>query len=274
MNTTFNRALKQSTTIRKDLSSLSSQPRSSDSHVSSSPSSASILSPAALGSLSASLTAFQKTIDEYNSLAKQELNPAKQDKANERIRNFRTELSEFRKEFDALKNARDEALHSQNRTELLGRRPFVTATPENPYANTSSGAASSSAYGGGGGSSSSSHARTSSGGTGVGGNGYAMGSGDVSREQHALREQNFFNSTNSALDEYIARGQAVLGDLGEQREMLKNTQKKLYSVANTLGVSGNTIRMIERRAREDKWIFWAGVVVFFLFCWLCLHFLR
>lgn len=53
-----------------------------------------------------------------------------------------------------------------------------------------------------------------------------MGSGDVTREQHALREQNFFNSTNSALDEYIARGQAVLGDLGEQREMLKNTQKK------------------------------------------------
>lgn len=101
-----------------------------------------------------------------------------------------------------------------------------------------------------------------------------MGSGDVSREDHALREQHFFASTNSALDEYIARGQAVLGDLGTQREMLKNTQKRLYSVANTLGVSGDTIRMIERRSREDKWIFWAGVVVFFLFCWLCLHFLR
>ena len=72
----------------------------------------------------------------------------------------------------------------------------------------------------------------------------------------------------------IHRGQAVLGDLGAQRDMLKNTQKKMYSVANTLGVSGDTIRMIERRAKQDKWIFWAGVVVFFLFCWLCLHFLR
>lgn len=101
-----------------------------------------------------------------------------------------------------------------------------------------------------------------------------MGGNDYTRETHALREQNFFASTNTALDEYIARGQAVLGDLGSQREMLKGTQKRLYSVANTLGVSGDTIRMIERRAKQDKWIFWAGVVVFFLFCWLCLHFLR
>ncbi|KAF4125510.1 golgi SNAP receptor complex member 2 [Geosmithia morbida] len=82
------------------------------------------------------------------------------------------------------------------------------------------------------------------------------------------------NRTNQALDDYIARGQAVLGDLGQQREMLKSTQKRLYSVANTLGVSSDTIRMVERRAREDKWIFAAGVIVFILFCWLVLHYLR
>lgn len=81
-------------------------------------------------------------------------------------------------------------------------------------------------------------------------------------------------STNAQLDEYLERGRAVLGDLGQQREMLKGTQKKLYNVANTLGVSGDTIRMVERRAKQDKWIFWAGVVVFFLFCWLVIHFLR
>lgn len=280
-NTTFNSALKQSTAIRKDLAQLQSQPlataASSDS--ASSPSAAQVLTPAALGSLSASLAAFQKTIDEYNSLARQELNPAKQEKAYDRIRNFRTEHAGYRRELDALKAARDEVLHAHDRHELLGRRPYVTATPENPYASAGGGtAASSSGYGGYG--RAGGHARNTSGGGGIGGSGggggggYGMGSGDVTREDHALREQHFFASTNSALDEYIARGQAVLGDLGTQREMLKNTQKRLYSVANTLGVSGDTIRMIERRAREDKWIFWAGVVVFFLFCWLCLHFLR
>lgn len=81
-------------------------------------------------------------------------------------------------------------------------------------------------------------------------------------------------STNAQLDEYLERGRAVLGDLGQQREMLKGTQKKLYTVGNTLGVSGDTIRMVERRAKQDKWIFWAGVVIFFLFCWLVIHFLR
>jgi Golgi SNAP receptor complex protein 2 len=80
--------------------------------------------------------------------------------------------------------------------------------------------------------------------------------------------------TNSQLDEYLERGRAVLGNLGEQREILKGTQKKLYSVATTLGVSGDTIRMVERRAKKDKWIFWAGVIVFFGFCWLVIHYLR
>ncbi|ROW02264.1 hypothetical protein VSDG_02395 [Cytospora chrysosperma] len=275
LNTTFNGALKQSTSIRKELASLSSPPAADPN----SPAATSHISPAALGSLSASLTAFQRTIDEYNSLAKQELNQAKQEKAHERIRNFRNELAEYRRSFDALKAARDEALHGQNRNELLGRRPYVSATPENPYAGSSSSgaAATSSSYGGYGGG----HVRNTSGGAGVGGGGGGggggygmMGSNDMTREQHALREQNFFAGTNSALDEYIARGQAVLGDLGTQKEMLKNTQKRLYSVANTLGVSGDTIRMIEKRSREDKWIFGAGVVVFFGFCWLCLHFLR
>ncbi|XXG95255.1 thiamine pyrophosphokinase [Hypoxylon texense] len=250
MNTQFNSALKQSTSIKRDLTTLTS---SAD---------GTAPTPAALGSLSASLTSFSRTLDEYNALAKQELNPAKQEKAFERIRNFRAELTSFRTQLDELKEKREDTLHAQNRNELLGRRPFTTATPENPYANTAqshqpqpSSPTAPSRYGSSGGQ-------------------LSMGGNDYTREAHALREQNFFASTNTALDEYIARGQAVLGDLGSQREMLKNTQKRLYSVANTLGVSGDTIRMIERRAKQDKWIFWAGVVIFFAFCWLCLHFLR
>lgn len=82
------------------------------------------------------------------------------------------------------------------------------------------------------------------------------------------------SSTNAALDEYLERGRAIVGDLGDQREMLKGTQKKLYSVGTTLGISGDTIRMVERRAKQDKWIFWAGVIVFFGFCWLVIHYLR
>jgi len=101
-----------------------------------------------------------------------------------------------------------------------------------------------------------------------------MGSGDQIRETHALREQSFFQNTNTQLDEYLARGQAVLENLGRDKEIMKGTQKRLYSVANTLGVSGDTIRMVERRAKQDKWIFGAGVIIFFVFCWAVLHYLR
>jgi Golgi SNAP receptor complex protein 2 len=101
-----------------------------------------------------------------------------------------------------------------------------------------------------------------------------MGSGDQLRENHALREQTFFQNTNSQLDEYLARGQAVLENLANDKEIMKGTQKRLYSVANTLGVSGDTIRMVERRAKQDKWIFAVGVIVFFLFCWAVIHYLR
>ena len=145
---------------------------------------------------------------------------------------------------------------SHNRNELLGRRPHHTATPENPYAQSS--LAQNSAF------------------APANPQGLSFGSSpqDASRESHALREQSFMQSTNTALDEYLERGRAVLGDLGQQREMLKGTQKKLYNVGTTLGISGDTIRMVERRAKEDKWIFWGGVIIFFLFCWLVIHYLR
>ncbi|KAH8809163.1 hypothetical protein F5884DRAFT_734048 [Xylogone sp. PMI_703] len=247
MNTLFNTALKQSTSLRHDLSS---QPATLP------------LTPSTLGQISASLTSFSRTLDSYAALAKQEPNPAKQEKAQERLKSFREDLASYRAHFAELKASSEEIQTSQNRTELLGRRPHHAATPENPYANAtvSAGPSSSSPW-------------APKNGTNGGGQ-LSMQSGDYTREAHALREQNFFANTHSALDEYLARGREVLGDLGQQREMLKGTQRKLYNVANTLGVSAGTIQMIERRAKQDKWIFWVGVIVFFVFCYLVLKWLR
>lgn len=139
-------------------------------------------------------------------------------------------------------------------------------TPENPYAQPTSSTGGQQAV--------NSQNLLFTGRRQEGGGGLSFGSSEHSRESHALREHSFFAQTNSQLDEFLDRGRAVLGDLGQQRDMLKGTQRRLYSVANTLGVSGDTIRMVERRARQDKWIFWGGVVVFVVFCWLVIHFLR
>ncbi|CAF3452281.1 unnamed protein product [Fusarium graminearum] len=243
MNIAYNSALRQSKSLAAELQNLNTKPQAS---------------PSEIGNVSASIATFTKTLDDYQSLARQEIVPKKQEEAFARVKRFRENLSDFRGQIDSLKKAREDAQHQANRTELLGRRPY-NATPENPYANATTTNTHSTFQ--------PRHPPQSNG-------PLTTGSPDEMREAHAFREQNFFSNTNQALDDYIARGQAVLGDLGQQREMLKSTQKRLYSVANTLGVSGDTIRMVERRAKEDKWIFAAGVVIFFLFCWLVLHFLR
>ncbi|CAI7571706.1 unnamed protein product [Penicillium discolor] len=242
MNSLFNSALKQSSSIRRDLDTFSQSPTTS--------------SPALQGQLAASLASLSRTVDDYSALSKKELIPEKQQKAFDRIKNFRSELADYRTQFDRLRKEREDAQSVSNHNELLGRRPHHAATPENPYAqsslpqNTSAFAPSSS------------------------GLGFGASPADYNRETNALREQSFFSNTHNQLDDFLDRGRAVLADLGQQREVLKGTQRRLYSVANTLGVSGDTIRMVERRARQDKWIFWGGVVIFVLFCWAVLHFLR
>ncbi|KAL8673271.1 MAG: hypothetical protein Q9168_002309 [Polycauliona sp. 1 TL-2023] len=249
MNSLFNSALKQSSAVRRDLDAFAENPASS--------------SPALQGQIAASLTSLSRTIDDYSETAKKELIATKQEKAHERIKTFRSDLLDYRQTFDRLKKDREDSQTTQARTELLGRRPHHTSTPENPYAQQSL-PYSSPLF-------STTTQRNPQQSSNLS---FGASPNDYTRETHALREQSFMSSTNTALDEYLERGRAVLGDLGQQKEILKGTQKRLYSVANTLGVSGETIRMVERRAKQDKWIFWAGCVVFFGFCWLVIHYLR
>ncbi|RVX75827.1 hypothetical protein B0A52_00184 [Exophiala mesophila] len=243
MNVLFNSALKQSTAVRRDLETFAQAPATA--------------SPALQGQISTSLQSFSRILEDYQNLSRNELNEEKKEKALERLKNFRADLSSYRAQFDQLKKEREGAVQSNNRSELLGRRPHHTATPENPYAHASSQSAFAPA-----------HRGTQ--------DGLSFGAGpqEYTREDHALREQNFFGAANSQIDEFLDRGRAVLGDLAQQREILKGTQKRLYSVANTLGVSGDTIRMVERRAKQDKWIFWGGAIAFFLFCFVVIYYLK
>lgn len=67
------------------------------------------------------------------------------------------------------------------------------------------------------------------------------------REQHAMREHTFAQETESRLDDLIAQGRAALDDLVDQRNVLKGTQRRLLDAANTLGLSRDVIGWIERR---------------------------
>jgi Golgi SNAP receptor complex protein 2 len=256
----YNSALRQSKSIRADLASLTA---------SSGP------NPALQGQLATSLTSFARTLEDYQRSVDFELVPSKATKGAERIANFRSELLDFKSLFAELKHEKEEQGHVADRSELLGRRPHASQTPENPYSDAAMRA--------GGAGSSNPLFRTSNPNFVAGQSGensysayqspYGLGT-DQTRENHALREQNFFSSANSTLDEYLERGRDVLGNLSDQREMLKGTQRKLYSVGTTMGISGDTIRMVERRAKEDKWIFWGGVLVFCVFVYFVLRWFR
>lgn len=202
--------------------------------------------------------------------------PANAEKGKERIANFRTELLEVRSTFAELKHEKEAVKHADDRSELMGRRGYTSQTPENPYADAAI------TSGAGRGENVNPLFRTKNPNFQPGAEGntyssyqspYGLGA-DEQREGHALREQNFFSTANQTLDEYLERGRAVLGDLGDQREILKNTQRKLYGVGNTLGISTDTIKMVERRAKQDKWIFWAGLVLFIVFVYFVLRWLR
>lgn len=217
-------------------------------------------SPASIGQLQASLNAFSRTIDDYSHSASNELVQAKKLKAQDRLKSFRADLAAFRDEFEILKGQRDDARTGQDRSELLGRRPHTTGTPEIVSGDEHSTPAPPAPY-------------LSSNPLFAGRPPPQTYNAHYTQHDHAFRESSFLDTASSQLDGFLDRGRAVLGDLNQQRDVLKGTQRKLYSVGNTLGISGDTIRMVERRAKEDKWIFWSCVVVFVLFVWLVLHYL-
>lgn len=187
-------------------------------------------------------------------MGKRELIPSKKEKAQERVKNFKQDLKEFRARFESLNGERAQARAVQNHGELLGhRRTHTNHTPDNPYAGSTSTA----------GPIQSPFQRAPG----------AQAQANYSAEEHHFRERDFLDRTDTQLDELLDRGRNALNDLVLQKETLKGAQRKLYGVANTLGISGDTIRMIERRAKQDKWIFYTGVVVFFGFCWAVIHFL-
>ena len=49
-------------------------------------------------------------MDDYSALSKKELIPAKQEKAFERVKSFRTELGDYREQFDRLRKEREDAV--------------------------------------------------------------------------------------------------------------------------------------------------------------------
>lgn len=258
MNSLYNQALRQFSSIQSDISRLDSEGDSAPS--------------TAFGPVTVSLSSLERTIDEYENLAKKELIQSKQDKALARVAKFRTDYTELTSQLARLKtkgslsngnglgNGSPSTLRSptnvsfgggsgaNRRVSAIAESPFSlharnSAPQQNdPLAAYKMNASAAAMFGDGGG-----------------------GGGFSARESHALREHSFIQQTEQQLDAFIAQGREVFGNLVEQRGILKGTQRRLRDAANTLGLSRDVIGYIERRSTQDNIIFAVGAV-FTLVC--------
>ncbi|XP_035580316.1 Golgi SNAP receptor complex member 2-like [Zalophus californianus] len=74
-----------------------------------------------------------------------------------------------------------------------------------------------------------------------------------------------FNSSlqkiHHSVDDLIGGGHSILEGLRAQRLTLKGTQKKILDIANMLGLSNTVMRLIEKRAFQDKYFMIGGMLL-------------
>lgn len=90
---------------------------------------------------------------------------------------------------------------------------------------------------------------------------------------YSLQQHTQMNNAHQGVDDMLSTGGNILTSLRNQREMLKGARNKMVSIGNTLGLSDHTMRLIERRLSEDKYVMFAGMFVTLLIIGLVIYFL-
>ncbi|XP_050515629.1 probable Golgi SNAP receptor complex member 2 [Diabrotica virgifera virgifera] len=78
---------------------------------------------------------------------------------------------------------------------------------------------------------------------------------------YAVQHQGSLQNAHRGVDEMLVTGNNTLDSLRSQRATLKGAHKRIMDMANTLGLSNHTMKLIEKRVHEDKFIFLLGVFI-------------
>uniref|UniRef100_A0A3P8TJA3 Golgi SNAP receptor complex member 2 n=1 Tax=Amphiprion percula TaxID=161767 RepID=A0A3P8TJA3_AMPPE len=81
------------------------------------------------------------------------------------------------------------------------------------------------------------------------------------------------HNAHRGMDDLLGSGSSILNGLRDQRSTLKGTHKKMLDVANMLGLSNTVMRLIERRATQDKFIMIGGMLLTCVFMFLVIRYL-
>ncbi|KAK6202649.1 uncharacterized protein RJT21DRAFT_118720 [Scheffersomyces amazonensis] len=198
------------------------------------------------GAITTSITAFRKTIREYKDLVEKDTDATSNAKHEGRIEKFSQDLSEFTTKFDSLKSQREVIAQENNKQELLGRRHLHNPdsnggqASENPYDPTNQ----------------------------------QQQQQDLSYSEGLYNERLSLARGSQQLDHILEMGQQAFEDIVEQNEILRKVQAKFEQSLVTLGVSQGTIRSIEKRAKQDKWLFWFALILTLVIFWYIFKFFR
>ncbi|KAG4303992.1 hypothetical protein PORY_002645 [Pneumocystis oryctolagi] len=226
MNIFYNQALKQTQNLKKDLNLFQSFIAKN---------ALSTIIPLQ-GQITVSLNSLSRTISEYETISKKEMNAEKQEKAILRVKDFKKQYSELKESFDDLKIKYKQIEHLNQKNELLEHRIHTNTLPENPYRHTEFR--------------------------------------DLDKqENHRISARDFLKTTDLQLDEFLVRGQTILNDLIEQRLSIKGVQRKMHNIVDILGFSKGTIKYIEKRKIHDKILFWGGIIFTLILFYLIYHWL-
>ena len=84
---------------------------------------------------------------------------------------------------------------------------------------------------------------------------------ETSIDMSLLQESAGLQRSNAAADGIIEVGHSILEELGNQSQRLMRSKDSILKMANSIGVSKNILRVIERRQITDRVILYSGMVV-------------
>lgn len=89
---------------------------------------------------------------------------------------------------------------------------------------------------------------------------------------YSLQHHNSMLNAHRGVDDMLSTGHSALDSLKSQRDVLKGAHRRILDIGNVLGLSNHTMRLIERRLSEDKYVLFIGMAVtlcvLFLFLWV------
>lgn len=70
-----------------------------------------------------------------------------------------------------------------------------------------------------------------------------------------------FQGAHRGVDDLLGSGVSILQSLREQRDRLTSTKNRLTGIFGSLRLSNTTMKYIEKRLKEDRYILYGGMAI-------------